>query len=395
MDIRDGELGAYHTYEEAMEEIERAAAEHPDIAKVETIGYSTYGRPIKAIKISKDVNVEDPDKPEVLYMGQTHAREVISAEASLGVVDRLIDGYGTDDYVTGLVDSRQIWVVPVVNPDGSMKVADDVTGSGDSSWRGNCRDNNGNGKVDDGDGVDLNRNWGRNWGGQGSSGTPGSQTYRGPVPFSEPETAAIKKLVEEHDFVTSVSFHSYSGLILYPLGYTNTPAKDEDMLRSIAENMRDRQPNEKYKVEKSSDLYVASGDSDDWLYEDKGIMAFTFEVYKGGNNWWNTFKQFNPPEDRIQYHVDNVVPAALYAAEIADDPSQALVEREERDAQGPPAPEGPRDPADYWPEDDSPYFGGIPGGGGYMVSELGTGYNPTDDPNENYRFAECEPACEG
>ena len=333
MDIRDGNLGAYHTYEEAMEELERVAAEHPDIAKIETIGFSTYGRPIKAIKISKDVDVEDPDKPEVLYMGQTHAREVISAEVSLGVIDRLVEGYGTDDYVTGLVDSRQIWVVPVVNPDGAVKVAEEVTATGDSSWRGNCRDNNGSGTVDSGDGVDLNRNFGRGWGGPGSSGSPGSQTYRGPAPFSEPETAAIKDLVEKHDFVTSVSFHSYSGLILYPTAYTNDRAQDHDLLKSIAENMRDRQPHEKYVAQKCTDLYVASGISDDWLYEDEGIMAFTFEIYKGGQ-WWNTFKRFNPPEEEIQYHVDNNVGAALYAAEIANDPSQALTERAERDAKG-------------------------------------------------------------
>ena len=333
MDIRDGNLGAYHTYEEAMEELERAAAEHPDIARVETIGYSTYGRPIKAIKISKDVNVEDPDKPEVLYMGQTHAREVISAEASLGVVDRLIDGYGTDDYVTGLVDSRQIWVVPVVNPDGAVKVCQDLARTGDTDWRKNARDNDGTGRLDEDDGVDLNRNFGTGWGGEGSSGDPASYTYRGHAPFSEPETRAIRDLVEQHDFVTSVSFHSQSGLILYPTGYTTEPAGDESLLRAVAYNMRDRQPHDKYMVEKASDLYIASGEADDWLYEEKGVLPFTFEVYKGGFRWWNFFEElnffamFNPSESEISYEVDNNVPAALYAAEIADDPSRALDER--------------------------------------------------------------------
>ena len=327
-------MGAYHTYHESMEELERYAAEHPDIARVETIGTTYLGNPIKAIKVSKDVDVEDPEKPEVLYMGQMHAREVISCEAALGVVERLIDGYGIDEYVTDLVDSRQVWVVPIVNPDGALKVQDDLTNKGDTKWRKNLRENTGTGRFSESDGVDLNRNFPVAWDDPESSYNYPSETYHGPAPFSEPETAAIRDLVEQHDFVTAVAVHSYKGLIMYPPGHTSAPVKDTEAMDAIAHNMVDRQPHHKYKVMQSSDIYIAPGTVEDWLYEENGVLPFIFEVYKGGSNFLypfkqiNTFTTFNPPEKDIQYHVDNVVPAALYAAEIADDPHRAVSERE-------------------------------------------------------------------
>jgi carboxypeptidase T len=333
--IQNGNLGDYHTYEEVVEELKILEEKHPNLVTVIDIGKSHQGRSIKAVQIT-NTKITDK-KPAILYTGQTHAREVISAEVSLGLIKKLVNEYGKDNYITNLVDNREFWVVPVVNPDGSMIVTEQVTKSGDSRWRKNARDNNDDGQVDSYDGVDLNRNFSTAWGGPGSSGWPFWDTYRGPEPFSEPETIAIKNLVEDHDFVAAVSLHSFSGLILYPVGYTYGKTKDDKLFRKIAEAMREKQPHEKYTVMQSSDLYLASGLSDDWLYVEKGVLAFTFEIYKGDgidalrqiNNRrgdaynideYNIFKKFNPPEKERPYHVENNIPPLLYLAEIADNP---------------------------------------------------------------------------
>ena len=322
--IGGGDLGAYHTYDEVVAELETKKAAYSNILSVSDIGTSHEGRPIKAVRITN--RKKWGKKPEVLYMGQTHAREVISAEVALGIIDTLTKKYGKDDEITKLVDERDFYVVPVVNPDGSMKVAEEMAAKGDSAWRKNTRDNNEDGKINYNDGVDLNRNFDSpEWGSRrGSSSVPSSQTYRGPHAFSEPETAAIRDLVRAHDFKVSISYHSFSNLILYPLGYTGTPSKDEALFTKLGNEMRDRQPHEKYKVQKSYDLYPTVGDSDTWLYQEAGVLPFTFEIYRGGDMSRGTFAAFNPPEGKIQYHVDNNVPAALFLASVADNPGKVL-----------------------------------------------------------------------
>ena len=282
------------------------------------IGLTWEGRPIKAVHITnREIDVE---KPPVLYTAQTHAREVISAEVGLGLIHKLVEDYEGDSYIRDLVDYRDIWIVPCVNPDGSMIVAREVAETGDSAWRKNARDNDGDGVVGYGDGVDLNRNYPVGFG-IGASQDPHSQIYSGPEPFSEPETEAIRDLAEKIKPVVSAHLHSFSGLILFPYGYTEEKARDHEIMEKIAINMRERQPYEKYTVKKSSDLYVCGGAEDDYLYETYGTFAFTMEV---GFGYYGPgiFRMFNPPEDKIQYHVENNLPALMYLAEIADNPEQ-------------------------------------------------------------------------
>lgn len=327
--IRNGNLGAYHTYDEILEELIDINEKYPDITRLEVIGTTHWGQDIYAIKISKYIDMDDV-KPAVLYMGQTHAREVIAAEQALGVIKGLVEGYGNDGYVSNIVDNREIWVVPCVNPDGSKIVTEEVTRYDDSAWRKNARDVTPDNYHGSGLGVDLNRNFGVGWGGSGSSGVPTSEIYRGPAAFSEPETQAIKNLADKHRFVTSLSFHSFSGLILYPYGYTTQPSGDEELFKAIAYKMRDRQPHEKYIVKQASDLYfdVVGGDSDDWLYDEYGTLAFTMEI-GWGYYGYGIFRMFNPPEKDIPYHVENNLDAALYLAEIADNPRKALADNPE------------------------------------------------------------------
>ncbi|MFX0061306.1 MAG: M14 family zinc carboxypeptidase [Candidatus Hermodarchaeota archaeon] len=310
--IPDGTMGDYHTYEEAIAEINQIVANYPTITHKEIIGQSVEGRDLVVLKISDNPEV-DEEEPEVFYMAQLHAREAISAEIALGIINYLVENYGTDSEVTEIVDTRELWILPVANPDGSMYVANT-----DGSWRKNRRDN-GDGTY----GVDLNRNWGYKWGQElGSSGDTSAETYRGISPFSEPETQAIRDFILDRDFVASISYHSYGNLILYPWSYTNSPCSEKGLFNQIAIQAAGRQSYESYIVQQSAELYPASGESEDWLYGELGILAFTFEIYEGGSG--DTFDTFNPPEDEIPYHVTNNIPAALYLASIADNPSQVL-----------------------------------------------------------------------
>ena len=194
--------GAYHTQEEAYSDMNDVATANPSICTLQSIGTSIEGRDIWAMKISDNVGTTE-DEPRVLYLGCHHAREIITVEIPLYIMYWLTDNYGTDSLATYLVDNREIWIVPLMNPDGREYV--EHTGD----WRKNRR-NNGDGTY----GVDLNRNWGYMWGYDdiGSDPYTGGETYRGTGPFSEPETQAIRDLMLNYQFSTAVAYHSHGRL---------------------------------------------------------------------------------------------------------------------------------------------------------------------------------------
>ena len=300
----------YHTYSSLKTDLQNLVDQYPNITKLYDIGDSwekTVGiadRDILAIKISDNVTNEEDDEPDILFMGGIHAREWISVEVPLYLAKYLLDLYGTDQKVKQLVDSREIWIVPLVNPDGL-----EYSRTYDRNWRKNRRDN-GNGSF----GVDPNRNFGYNWGLAGSSGDPLSDTYRGIAPFSEPETQAIRDFVATHEFYASISYHSYSQLVLYPWGYTKDAAPHKEQLSKMAEDMANiikEVHGMNYTHRQASDLYRASGDSEDWLYGAYNIAAFTVELrpktlYDLGG------KPFELPADQIIPTCEENIPAALY-----------------------------------------------------------------------------------
>ncbi|HID19871.1 MAG TPA: PKD domain-containing protein [Methanophagales archaeon] len=300
----------YHSYNSLKTDLQNLEYKYPNIAKVYDIGDSwekTEGianRDILAIKISDNVTDEEEDEPDILFMGGTHAREWISVEVPFYLAKFLADHYNTDQKVRQMVDSREIWIVPLVNPDGL-----EYSRTEDRYWRKNRRDN-GDGTF----GVDPNRNFGYNWGLAGSSGDPESETYRGVAPFSEPETQAIRELVSAHDFSSSISYHSYSQLVLYPWGYTWDATPHEDQLSEMAEDMANAIKEvygKNYTAEQASDLYITSGGSDDWLYGSYNIAAFTIELRP--EDWQdNVDNPFVLSEDQIIPTWEENIPAALY-----------------------------------------------------------------------------------
>ncbi|MDP3024837.1 MAG: M14 family metallopeptidase, partial [candidate division Zixibacteria bacterium] len=284
------DMGGYHTYSETVAALDSIHTDHPAIttAKI-NIGTTIEGRTIWAMKISDNPET-DEDEPEVFYNGLIHAREPITIELLLYFMNYLTNNYGTNSEVTDIVNNRELWFVPIINPDGYER--NRLTNpDGGGMWRKNRR-NNGGGVY----GVDLNRNFGYMWGYDniGSSPYTNSQTYRGTGPFSEPETQALRDFINSHDFVTALNYHSYSNLYIYPWGYVPKYPEDYLIFKEVGDSMSAY--NGYISAPGWVTLYLVNGGSDDWEYGDwsgkNKIVSFTPEVGNNEDGFW-------PPSYRI------------------------------------------------------------------------------------------------
>ena len=308
----------YHDFAEMVAEIQQAEADHPAIFDLFSLGPSYEGRTIWAGKISDNVGV-DEDEPEMLLTHHQHAREHLTVEQALYTLQILTDEYGVDPQITDLVNTREIWIVFDMNPDGGEY---DIATGTYRSWRKNRQPNPGSQYV----GTDLNRNWEYRWGCcGGSSGQTSSETYRGSAPFSAPETAVVRNFVNsrvqngKQQITVAIDFHTYSELILWPYGYTVTdvPADmtldDHDVLVAMGQAMA---ATNGYTPEQASDLYITDGTINDWLYGVHGILNYTFEMYpktsaQGG---------FYPGDEIIPAETARNRSAILYLLQQADCP---------------------------------------------------------------------------
>lgn len=288
----------YHNYAEMVAEIQKAEADHPTIVDVRSIGKSYQGRNLWIAKISDNVATDEAE-PEVFFDGLTHAREHISLEQTLAILGWLSDGYGSDDAITKLVDSREVWIVFAVNPDGGEY---DLTGSPYRAWRKNRQPNAGTTAV----GTDINRNYDYRWGCcGGSSGTKSADTYRGPAPFSAPETRAIRDFINSRvvngrqQIRTAITFHAAGEEILWPYGYTaadipmDMTVDDQAALKALGRRMASFNG---YVPKQSSSLYLTDGDQIDWAYGRHRIFMYTFEMYPSKARD-STIARFYPPDE--------------------------------------------------------------------------------------------------
>jgi carboxypeptidase T len=263
----------YHHFRQVDSILEQFQAAFPDIALMVDVGSTHYGRTIWALKISDNV-VFDEDEPAIMFNGLHHARELITTEVVLDTIQYLTTMYGVDPDVTRWVDTWEIWLIPVVNPDGN-----DIVFTKDPNWRKNARDNNLNGVIDNDDGVDLNRNYPFKWGlTPGSSGVPSSGTYRGPAPASEPETQAIIALSLKERFVFSIAYHSYGGVVLFPYGSAAAVNPIPNISRSVCADFADvcvREDGKRYDLRPR--LYDVNGLDRDWHYHN-GTIGFVVEL---------------------------------------------------------------------------------------------------------------------
>lgn len=210
---------AYHNYQEMSAKIQQVASANPSIVNRFSIGKSHENHNLWAVKISDNVTT-DEGEPEVLFAGLHHAREHLTVEMALHTMNLFVGNYGKTDplgtRVTNLVNSREIYIVFNLNPDGGEY---DVLQDRYHTWRKNRQPNARSRYV----GTDLNCNYDYKWRCcRGSSGSKSSDTYRGSSAFSAPETRALRNFVNgrviggKQQIKTSITFHTYSELILWP-----------------------------------------------------------------------------------------------------------------------------------------------------------------------------------
>jgi carboxypeptidase T len=325
------EYPCYRTVEETYSDLAALSAAYPKLARWTDIGDSwektasneASGHDIHSLVLTKRAAGLTSPKPILVVMAAIHAREYATAELATRFAEHLVENYGRDADITWLLDYHEIHIIPVVNPDG-RKLAE-------LGYYQRKNTNNTNGgacsvppEAFSQYGTDLNRNYSYKWG--GASLEACSETYQGPSATSEPETVALEEYVramfpdqrgegiEPAPDSTSglfISLHSYGQLVLWPWGYTYSPAPNELQLQTLGHKLAFFND---YHPEQASDLYLTTGDSDDFVYGELGIAAYTFEL---GTDFFQDCPDF---EDTI---LPNNLQALIYAAKSARRPYQA------------------------------------------------------------------------
>ncbi|HKQ03635.1 MAG TPA: M14 family metallopeptidase [Blastocatellia bacterium] len=283
----------YHTYEQTQNEFKALAAAHPDLAAYVRIGQSYEGREIFALKITRDAAADNTSKPDVLITGCHHAREWISVESPVYFANQLINQYASDSGVRQAVDHLQIWIVPIVNPDGLVysQSGSATISDGTRMWRKNRRPITLSPCAST-VGVDLNRNYDYQWrlrgdtpcgdycsadksclqDDVGASDDPANvEIYRGPQATSEPEIKAMQALIRDPNrhFRAELDYHNFAQLILYPWGYQHDAAPDGALQAQLAQQVSaeiKKTSGRLYQPEASVDLYQVTGSSTDFAY---------------------------------------------------------------------------------------------------------------------------------
>lgn len=281
-----GTMGGYFTLTEMQNILDSMTLLYPTLitAKQALTPQTIQGRNIWYLKISDNPGV-DENEPEVFYNALHHAREAASLSQLIFYMWYLLENYSTNPDIKFLVDNTEMFFVPCVNPDG-YEYNRSTNPNGGGMWRKNRRNN---GTTF---GVDLNRNYGYNWGydNMGSSPTSSSDTYRGTAGFSEPETQAIRNFCNARQFKTALNAHTYGNLLIYPWGYvpslyTPDSATFVNWSTHMCETSRFL-----YGTGDQTVNYVTNGDSDDWMYGEQiskpKMLSMTPEAGAAADGFW-------------------------------------------------------------------------------------------------------------
>lgn len=282
----------YYTYDGVVAQLNVWEREHRDILKKVKVGRSVEGRDIFAVKISDHVDVTESGESAILFNGMHHAREVMTVEVTMDIIQTLIEQYDTDSRVKKWVDEHEIWVLPMVNPDGNHRVWTQY-----NMWRKNTRDDKG---------VDINRNYPYAWGTcNGSSDNPSLDTYRGTGPGSEPETQAVMNLVASIKPVFNISYHTFSELVLYPYGCRGQRVDNTEVVEGIgselaAKLVRDSgngtyTPGTPWEL-----LYAVDGSDVDWMYHEYGVIPYVIEVNAVAQGFQPDYKWRDPTVEKMR-----------------------------------------------------------------------------------------------
>jgi Zinc carboxypeptidase/Immune inhibitor A-like, MAM domain len=302
------------------DEMYELARNNPQLLKLEVLGTTHQGREYIALKMTQSArDVPDGSRPAVLYVATHHAREWISTEVARRLLHWYIDQWRANNKdIKRLLKDVELWFVLVHNPDGY-----EYTFDVERLWRKNLRDNDGNGIINNNDGVDPNRNYSEHWNydTEGSSSLLPSQTYRGPNPESEPETKALVSLFNRVPFRFAISYHSFGPLLLYPQGWqTLTPTADDPIY--VALTGTDTDPAvEGFNPGVSADLYTTNGEFTDWAHGQRGALSWTPELSQGCPGCGFVF-----PDDEalIQEEFEKNLDFAVRVAMSAQDPDDPV-----------------------------------------------------------------------
>jgi len=361
-----GDWVHYHNYTEIVNTLLYLNETYPNIADVFSAGKSWQNQDIYCLRLTNESNTHP--KPKLLFVGYHHARELISAELPLYFAVQAATKFGVNETITHMLNYSEIYIIPALNIDGFEAVSqnewqrknlhpfdedndtlfdedppDDEDADGyiedlfywDGTnyyfirWEGIDDDADGLLNEDWVGGVDLNRNYGYQWDATCQSGSPypWAEDYRGPAPFSEPETQAIRDLALSNNFKYAISFHSGTELILYPWGYTTEPTPDDAKFQEIASNLSSLTG---APYQQSAQLYTTSGVWDDWMYGNRSTFALTCEIYGNdgawqyepgpeSNTWWEkgVFQFFNPEPIQIETVIQRWLPVFAYVTNRA------------------------------------------------------------------------------
>jgi len=297
----------YHNYDRMKAALDALVSAAPDMVSLFSIGKGWQGRDIWAVRFNNTESGTAPSKkPGAFIVGDHHAREHLSVEMPIKIAEYLA-AHRADPAVRKLLETRDIYIVPMLNPDGAEY---DISTGRYQMHRKNMRIN-----PDKEIGVDLNRNCDSFFGGAGSSGDTYSDVYHGPSAFSEPETMALKNFLDARTNIKTInSFHSYSGLIMYPWGGKEGAVENAADLKAFQAMAGAMAKLAGLKAQQSNVMYVATGDCMDWAYAAHHMYAFTTEL-NGGS--------FYPGAAEIDKETPGEIKAALYMIEYSDDPRRA------------------------------------------------------------------------
>ena len=304
----------FHNYAEVTKALQDLHSRYPTITTLTSIGKSVEGRDIWSLRLCGQMEKAD-QLPGSIFMGGHHAREHLSVDTPLRILENILKRYESQDAkIVALIDNRDVHFIPAVNPDG---LEWDISTGSYQYWRKN-RARNSSGNY----GVDLNRNYGYQWNHGGSSSDSNDDTFMGPAPFSEPETRAIRDYVDGHKNLNILlSFHTFSELILYPWGHKYDPIENSEDLQVHEIMARKMAQWNGYTPKQASELYIASGDTTDWSYGTHKIVSFTFELDPASQ--WNS-GGFYPGAQVIDGVVAKNTEPVIYIIENSNNPKQVL-----------------------------------------------------------------------
>ncbi len=299
--FRYGSMGGFLTYTEVLQQLDSMSLLFPAlITSRDSIGVSNEGRAIYAIKISDQPGIDESNEPEVLFTALHHAREPQGMTTLIYYMWWLLENYNSDPEASYLVNNRELWFIPVVNPDGYI-FNQTIAPDGGGMWRKNRRIN-----IDSTYGVDLNRNYGPEnmWNSfnNGSSINPDNETFRGTAPFSEPETQTIDRFLRSKKINVCFNYHTYGNYLIYPWGYSSEESPDSLLFREWTYTMTNVN-----RYATGTDMqtvqYSTRGNSDDFMYGDTSdgkqrTYALTPEV--GRTGFWPSQSEIYPLAEENQ-----------------------------------------------------------------------------------------------